>query len=336
MRILLVDDSILVRGMMKALLESLGYDVVGEEANGRAAVSAAAGLRPDLIIMDVNMPEMDGITATGIIMKETPVPIIVFTSEDVADVGYRAVNEGAVEVIPKPDISEMNDIAFRSRIREILEAVASAGAGRRSHQELFSELRRTEVPCARRYDTEIIVVGASTGGPSAVRTLISALPADFPVPLILTQHIQQGFDAGYADWLDDSAKLCVRLAKPQDKPAAGVVIVAPATHHLVCSRGALCWDDGPRLDNQKPSVDKMFISAADAYGPGVTGVLLTGMGRDGANGCRQIIDRGGDTIVQDAQTSIIFGMPKAAIELGAASEVLALEHIAGELIRRQG
>jgi len=160
------------------------------------------------------------------------------------------------------------------------------------------------------------------------------LPVDFPIPIIITQHIEKGFDAGYAEWLNETAELNVRIAKPQDRIAVGEVIVAPATHHLICRGTSLLWDDGPRIDNQKPSVNKMFISAVKTYGADITGVLLTGMGTDGAKGCLEIFQQGGETIIQDEESSMIFGMPRAAIELGAASKVLPLAGIAAELKAR--
>ena len=330
MRILLVDDSMLVRSMLRSMLESFGYEIAGEAGNGQKGVEAAAELRPDLILMDVNMPVMDGITATGIIMKENPAPIVIFTSEDIAEVGYKALNEGALEIIPKPGIHQMNDKDFAERLKSILEQIIRFNSTRLSSKKPagHSDGGRSLVR------PEIIVIGASTGGPSAVKTVLDGLPGDFPVPIILTQHIETGFDRGYAEWLDQSTALNVRIADESDSPAAGSVIVAPATHHLICAGGKLIRDDGPRLDNQKPSIDKMFLSATKTYGPRVTGILLTGMGRDGANGCLEIIKNGGDTIVQDQESSMIFGMPKAAIELDAASIVLPLSQIAGELRAR--
>ena len=327
MRVLLVDDSMLVRGMLRALLESIGYEIAGEEGNGKKGVEAALRLRPDLVVMDVNMPVMDGITATGLIMKENPLPVVIFTSEDVAEVGYRAINEGALEVIPKPDIGRMNDSAFREEMRSILEQAVKFGVRRRHPGRAGA----SGIAAPHRPRPDLIVIGASTGGPSAVRTLLSGLSGDFPVPIILTQHIETGFDRGYAEWLNEAAALTVRIAEPEDRPSAGEVIVAPATHHLVCSGSRLRWDDGPRLDNQKPSVDRMFFSASKEYGSRLTGILLTGMGRDGAEGCLRIIKNGGDTIVQDEESSMIFGMPKAAIESGGASMVLPLQQIAAEL-----
>ena len=339
MKVLVVDDSILARGMIKSLLESLGLEVIGEAGNGKKAIDAVKALRPDLLLMDVNMPEMDGITATGKIMEECPLPIIIFTSEDIAEVGFKALNLGALEVVPKPDIHQMNNPEFKATFKTILENVSRFGSfklknksGQPSSIPSPSDGLKNILPGGKKFTAAVI--GASTGGPSAVRTVLQSLPGDFPLPILLAQHIEEGFDKGYAEWLNEAAALKVRVAEERDKPVAGEVLVAPATHHLICNGPYAIWDDGPRVDNQKPSINKMFESAAGVYKDSLLGVLLTGMGADGARGCKKIIETGGETLVQDAATSMIFGMPKAAIEMNAATLVLPLQDIGKAMIRK--
>jgi two-component system chemotaxis response regulator CheB len=339
MRIVLVDDSMLVRGMVKTMLESLGgYDVVGEAATGKKGIEVVRQLKPDLLLMDINMPEMDGITATGILMKESPLPIVILTSEDVGSIGYMALNNGAVEVVPKPDIYQMNDPEFLENLKNILDhAVRFSSFRFQSHPTSPSAVTPMGISAAKPgRKIRIVVIGASTGGPSAVRIVLSGLPADFPVPILISQHIEEGFDGGYAEWLDESVSLKVRLAKDYDNLNAGSVLIAPATRHLLCSESSVMLDDGPRVDNQIPSVNKMFSTASKAFGAGVLGVLLTGMGRDGSLGCLDIVKGGGITLIQDEESSMIYGMPKAAVELQAASVVLPLDSIAAEIIRRVG
>jgi two-component system chemotaxis response regulator CheB len=338
MRILIVDDSILVRGILRSLIESLdGFEVIGEASNGSKGVEAVSRLKPDLLIMDVNMPIMDGIEATEIIMRETPLPILIFTSEDILDVGYKALAKGALEVVPKPDIDKINSEEFKKDFTLILNNAVRFGQLRMG---LLARAGGNETPSHSKQPVtsscRLVAIGASTGGPTAVRTVLSALPANFPVPIIVSQHIEIGFDKGYAQWLNESTPLTVRLAENGDTLEKGLILVAPATHHIVCRGNAVYCDDGPRVDNQKPSVDKMFISASQNFGAGLLGVLLTGMGRDGARGCVEILKNGGHTLVQDENSSMIFGMPRAAIESKGASQVLALTAIAGELIRRTG
>jgi len=346
MKVLIVDDSILIRGMIKSLIESLeGFSVAGEAANGKKAIEMIKICTPDIVLMDINMPEMDGIMATEIIMKTTPLPIIIFTSEDVAEVGYQALNKGAMEIIPKPDINQMNNKEFRQGFETILKHVVKFGRFKinlsRTTEKNYSNdhfskegLAPVNSQAPRKNHCKLVVIGASTGGPTAVRTVLSGLPADFPVPIILTQHIEIGFDKGYAEWLNDATSLFVRVARKHDHLIPGEVLVAPATHHLICRDGDVLWDDGPRIDNQKPSVNKMFTTAAQIYGNALIGILLTGMGKDGAIGCKDITIKGGKTLVQDKESSMIFGMPKAAIELKAATQILPLEDIA-KALRRQ-
>lgn len=336
MRILLVDDSILVRAMLRSLIESIpGYQVAGEESNGKRAIDAVQDLKPDLLVMDVNMPIMDGIEATKIIMNEHPLPILIFTNEDIDRVGYQALAMGALEVIPKPDIDKINSEEFRKDFALILENAVRFGKMRTGLLARAGETARPQGDDGSRgVSYRLVAIGTSTGGPSAVRTILAGLPGDLPVPLIISQHIEVGFDRGYAQWLDEATPLKVSLAEDAILPEKGHVYVAPATRHLLCRGGKLCLDDGPRLDNQKPSVDKMFYSAARDYGADLLGVLLTGMGRDGAKGCVEILSKGGHTLVQDEASSMIFGMPKAAIEMQGASQILPLEAIPREIIRR--
>jgi chemotaxis response regulator CheB len=178
----------------------------------------------------------------------------------------------------------------------------------------------------------MIVIGASTGGPPAVKTLLQALPADFPVGITYVQHTEDFFYGQYAEWLNRQTELTVRLSRNNDTPGAGEVLVAPAGHHLVFSGGKLVFEDSPPVMNLRPSIDKLFISAAEQFGSRLIGIIMTGMGSDGARGCIEIVSHKGYTIAQDETTSAIFGMPRVAIELKGASIVLPLEQISRHLM----
>ena len=328
MRILLVDDSALARGIMKKALEDNGFSVVGQASNGQAGVELARDLMPDLIIMDINMPVMNGLQATRAIMTSNPVPIIVFSTELDAMNSFEAVANGAVDIMHKPGISEYNDPVFFRAMKEKLLAVSRAKIRSVAFPGPGSRVAPSGEGPGR---FGILVMGASTGGPQAVSSILSKLPAGFPLGIILVQHLESGFDRSYADWLQGQCALRISLACGGPLPQAGEVFVAPVGMHLKVSGNQLVFDDSPPLVNQKPAVDVLFSSIARTFGKRSLGVLLTGMGADGAQGCADIRLNGGHTLVQDRDSSAIFGMPKAAIEMDGASEVCALDDIPARL-----
>lgn len=330
MRIVLADDSALARGIIKQALEDSGFQVIGQASNGLKAVELNRELSPDLIIMDINMPLMDGLSATREIMKEQPVPILVFSSEVDAKASFEIISCGALDIMRKPRISDYNDPAFLDVfIHKIRTLAGSLPQFRKALRRPDSGMMLPET----RTRFGLVVMGASTGGPMAVKQILDALPADFSVPLILVQHLEKGFDQSYADWLQESCKLKVRLATNPDQVLAGTVLVAPVGIHLRFEGNELSHFDGPAVLNQKPAVDVLFKSAALSYGKRLLGVLLTGMGSDGAEGCVTIRENGGHTLVQDAASSAIYGMPKVAAELGGAAEILGLDGMAPRLIQ---
>ena len=344
MNVLIVDDSALVRSILKELLSGdPDISVVGEASNGEKAVQMTGELNPDLIIMDINMPVMDGITATSEIMQRRPTSILIFSTEVEADVGFRACQAGAVDVMKKPDIGQFSDAAFKRAFTAKLLAVAGRGDQRKVRPEPSpperaksnrSHITANPRPAARTVD--LVVMGASTGGPSAVRTVLSNLPAGFRGCIALVQHLETGFDRGYVDWLNEATPLDVILVEGRTGFRPASVFVAPIDKHLEVAGRSLVLTDGEKVLNQKPAVDVLFGSAAAVLGDGVLGVLLTGMGRDGARGCVEIITGGGVTIVEDESTAAIFGMPKAAIELEAATYVMPLPRIADGIRRVVG
>lgn len=329
-RVLIVDDSALVRSILKQVFgQDPDFEVAGEASNGKNGCEANLDLEPDLVIMDINMPVMDGLEATKKIMEERPVPIIIFSSSLDARVSFEAVSAGAVDMIPKPDIDRIGSKEFlaglKQKIRAAMETRTRSGRGGGSST---GETKRAKPPAA----LDAVVIGASTGGPLAVREILSALPRNLPAGIALVQHLEESFDQGYAAWLNESTELKVRLAGGEDRFTPGEVIIAPVNKHLVVKNGRLILDDSPRVQNQKPAVDVLFSTAAAYYRERLLGVLLTGMGRDGADGCLDIIKAGGYTLVQDQATSAIYGMPRAAAEAGAASEVLGLPDMAGRIV----
>lgn len=329
LRILLVDDSAVVRSIIKQFLMSeKDFEIIGEASNGRNAVEMNRQLEPDFIIMDIDMPVMGGLEATRRIMDDRPVAVLIFSNNTDADLRDDAIRSGATDFMVKADIVQMNNPAFSdSFIQKIRSSVRKKFIC--EQKEPGSESMRP----GNRKACKMLVIGASTGGPSAVRTLLHHLPGTLPFGVALVQHMEKGFDRGYTTWLNDATELNVRLANGTETIQAGTVIVAPVDRHLIVRGDHLILDNGPKVLNQKPSVDVLFESAANRFREELTGVLLTGMGRDGADGCVSIISKGGFTLVQDKQTSAIFGMPKAAIEQGGASEVLPLSEIPEYIVK---
>lgn len=335
MRILLVDDSALARGIIRQALEDEGFVVAGQASNGEKAIELNRELEPDLIVMDINMPVMDGLTATRAIMADRPVPILIFSTEVDARTGFDTMKNGALDIMRKPGISEFNNPGFHeeflSRIHTLAKSLPVSRAGKRN--PAASALAPGE-----RQTFSIAVMGTSTGGPVAVKQILDALPGDFPLPLLLVQHLEKGFDQSYADWLQEGTRLRVRLAQAGDIPRPGTVLVAPVGTHLRLDGNEVGLADTPPVLNQKPAVDVLFKSVAVSFGHRVLGILLTGMGSDGGEGCVAIRENGGYTLVQDAASSAIYGMPKVAAEMGGASEVLGLDLMASRMnqIAREG
>jgi two-component system, chemotaxis family, protein-glutamate methylesterase/glutaminase len=322
-RVLVADDSELFRDVLSNVIAAEpGFEVVAVAADGGAAAALARTLRPDVITMDINMPDTDGFSGIARIMADTPTPILVLTASPTEAVGFRALSLGALDILEKPQATtDLDDYGalLRSRLRLL--------AGVKVIRHLRGLRERTSPgprPVGR---AELVVIGASLGGPRALATLLRGLPAEFPAPIAIVQHIADGFTEGLASWLSSECRLRVCEARHGEPLRAGRVVLAPTGHHLVVSEGVAHLSDAPPVDTFKPSVTPLFLSAARAYGARCCGVLLTGMGRDGAEGLKAIKDRGGLTVAQDEATSVVFGMPRAAVELGAVDRVLPLEEI---------
>ena len=354
-RVLVVDDSAVIRTLLKrSLAKDPRIEIVGEAYDGQGAIEQNRLLKPDVITMDIYMPVMDGIEATKRIMQEQPAAIMIFSTEDSARMGYAALEAGAVDMLKKPDLTHFSPDFYRSFIERIV-AVTERGhkspvfAKRISGTSPFT--RPVEAVSARREAApavtapvggkDLLVIGASTGGPVAVQNVLAKIGRDFPYPILITQHIDSAFDRHYASWLADTTGMNVTLAQDNGVVVPGTVYIAPANYHLtVAARSASGYItklvDEPPLNFLRPAVDYLFTSAAKVAGSHCIAVLLTGMGRDGANGCVDIYKNGGYTIAEAEETCVVFGMPKAAIDLGAASSVLPLYEIAPYVRRMAG
>ena len=343
-RVVIADDSLVAREMLAQILDSdPGIEVVGQATNGAEAVELVARLKPDLVTMDIHMPRMDGLEATERIMAFTPTPILVVSSSvhgEGMGRAFDALNRGALEVLKKP---EPRDWADLDRIgRDLLRKVKILArvrvithvSGRREHRAaggLGTHPSGTRVTAQQR---SIVAIGSSTGGPSALHAVFEELPADLPVPVLVAQHIADGFVPGLVAWLDAGSRIKVVTAEDGIVPRPGVVYIAPTGANMVLSRDRLAFVESAAEQLYVPSADTLFESIAQAVGDGAVGAILTGMGADGARGLKALHDHGAFTIAQDEQTCTIFGMPKAAIALGGVDQVLPLESI-GSAIAQQ-
>jgi len=330
LRVLVVEDSVTVR---QHLVEVLNADpeleVVAEAGDGKEAIALCASLRPDVVTMDMMLPLMTGLAATEYIMAHCPTPILVVSSSFNRGEMFRtydAVAAGAVDMLAKPQGREAPgewEARFISHLKLVARVpVITHLRGRRPAKEsgLATPARR---PC------EIIALGASTGGPGALSSVLSSMPAPLHLPIALVMHTAEPFHAAFADWLGAQTPHRVRFAADGEpvRASRGQVVLAPPGSHLVCRAGRWHLDHGAPRHSCRPSIDALFESLALDMKAATAGCLLTGMGRDGAAGLLAIRQAGGYTIAQDESTSVVYGMPREAALLGAAQQILALPEI---------
>ena len=343
-KVLVVDDSALMRHVLSDILNSdPDIDVVGVAADPYLARDKIKCLNPDMITLDVEMPKMDGLQFLRNIMRLRPMPVLMVSSltQAGAAVTLEALEIGAVDFVAKPEI----DIAqgLRDYAKELIAKVkmtAAARVVRRSFSE--EQLRRATRPALTPADPlnfrttdRVLAIGASTGGTEAIREVLSGLPADTPGTVIV-QHIPGMFSGPFARRMDGCSDMVVREAIDGERILQGHAYIAPGDQHLRVRRdGARYYcqlDSGPPVNRHRPSVDVLFHSVAEQVGRNAVGVLLTGMGKDGAEGMKAMLERGATTLIQDEASSVVWGMPGAAMKIGAAQEALPLKRIAERLI----
>ena len=336
-KVLIVDDSTISRELLTEILSSdTELEVVATASNGQDAVALAKKHRPDLITMDIHMPRMNGFEAIKEIMIEQPTPIVVVSaSTAVTEVEWamEPLNSGTLTLKLKPPGPDAPDFDYVARdLIETVKAMAEVKVLRHHRPRKALPLASMPAPNPPESSYEAIAIAASTGGPPALSQLLGELPASFPIPILLVQHIAGSFVDGFASWLDSTIELSARVAEDGEFTQPGTVYVAPRNRHLSLTPGMrVALSDEPATSGFRPSANHLFQKCAQVLGSRCIGIVLTGMGNDGVEGLAALHAKGGLTIVQNEETSIVFGMPGAAVAVGVADAILPIEKIAGHL-----
>ena len=340
-KLLVVDDSAVTRQLISRIVEQDKYiRIVGRARNGQEALDRIAGLKPDVVTLDVEMPVMDGLETLSRIMQVYPVPVVMLSSltHKGALATVRALELGAVDFLPKPENPEQTeqlffDLPAKIKLAAAVPIAKSRSVVAKSPVAVGAAMRRISPG-----EFDLVVLGISTGGPSTLQKVIPRLPADLPAGMIIIQHMPKGFTRALAERLNQSSGIAVREAQDGDLIKTGLVLVAPAGQQLYLKKDS----QGVRVDLRKeanvstlfsPSVDVTMLSAAAVYGKRVLGVIMTGMGNDGVRGLQEIKNKGGSTIAESEESSVVFGMPRAAINAGVVDEIHHGDNMAEAIIR---
>jgi two-component system chemotaxis response regulator CheB len=332
-RVLIVDDSAFVRKAVARMLgEASDIEVVGTASDGEEGLAKAHELRPDVVTLDIKMPKLGGLETLERLMAERPVPVLLLSTltQEGAEVTLRALELGAMDFVDKSAVEPMSMLSLTT---ELVEKVRALGRARIKGRPRGKARR---VAPAKEEAAEVVVIAASTGGPSSLQSLVSALPAGFRATILVVQHIPRGFTHSLAERLDARSAIPVREATDGDLVEPGRVIIAPAgIHTRLRRRGArvrIVLDEEPRDALHRPSADVLMASAASVFGQRTVGVVLTGMGSDGTEGLRAIKAAGGRTLAESEETCVIYGMPKAAVAAGVVSRIVPLDRMAEEIL----
>jgi len=343
LNVLVVEDSPTMRRLLvRAVNAAEDMQVIGEATNGQDAVSMTKRLHPGVIMMDLVMPVMDGLTATREIMRQQPTPIVVVSAsleQFETDIAFEAVSAGALMVLQKPVGPQDPD--HGPQMADLLNTLRAMSAVRVIHHHARPTVSKAPVveiaappqPANGIIEPRIVGIASSTGGPAALCEIIKQLPADFPLPIVIVQHIAPDFVSSLASWLASVTPLRVTIAEENDQPVPGCVYLAPGGAHLRMNGGGrFAFSPSPATSLHIPSCDVFLESVAQTYGAEAIGVILTGMGADGANGMLELYRAGAYTIAQDEASCVVFGMPRETIERGAARQILPLSLIAHQLM----
>ncbi len=332
-RVLIVDDSAFVRkAVARMLREAADIEVVGTASDGEEGLAMAHDLRPDVVTLDIKMPKLGGLGTLERLMAERPVAVLLLSSltQEGAEVTLRALELGAMDFVDKSSVEPMSMLSLTKELVEKVRALGHARVKGRRRGKGRRAATATEAAA------EVVVIAASTGGPSSLQSLVSGLPAGLRATILVVQHIPRGFTHSLAERLDARSAIPVREAADGDLIEPGRVFIAPAgIHTRLRRRGArvrIVLDEEPRDALHRPSADVLMASAASAFGPRTVGVVLTGMGSDGTEGLRAIQAAGGHTLAESEETCVIYGMPKSAVAAGVVSRIVPLDRMADEIL----
>lgn len=345
-RVLIVDDSAVVRQTLSSILETdPAIEIMGTACDPYIAAKKIQSEVPDVITLDVEMPRMDGLTFLRKIMAQHPIPVVIISSltEEGSATAMRALEYGAVDVIAKPRMDTQKFIEeSKIRLCEVVKAAAHARIHTRSANTSYLKVQpklsadaviaKNEGPTSMIKTTDVVIsVGASTGGTEALRVFLEAMPIDCP-GIVIVQHMPENFTRSFANRLNEICKIAVKEAEDGDSVTSGRALIAPGNKHTLLKRSGAKYfvevKDGPLVNRHRPSVDVLFRSTARYAGSNAIGIIMTGMGDDGAKGLLEMKEAGAKTAAQDEQTCVVYGMPKEAVKLGAADRVLPLEKLA--------
>jgi two-component system chemotaxis response regulator CheB len=343
-RVLIVDDSLFMRAAIAKALAGGPFEIVGQAKDGNDALAQVGKLQPDVVTMDFNMPGMTGADTVRLIMQQRPTPVVMFSAhtKQGAKETFDALAAGAVDFLTKPagevsvDLTKIADELVRKLVTAAQSRPRAANPPPASRPSSSSTAMRSMTSLAAQSSPGLMprlcVIGISTGGPAALSELVPALAPDLRTAVVIVQHMPAGFTGPFAERLDALSRIDVQEARAGDRPMPGSVMIAPGDRHLEFDdRGVIMLTDGPLVNGCRPAADVTMISAARVYGRRAAAIVMTGMGKDGAAGALAIKRADGKTLAQDQATSVIYGMPKAAIDAGAIDEVAALGDIASWL-----
>jgi two-component system chemotaxis response regulator CheB len=342
-KVLIVEDSYVAQKLLKILVQSdERFELVGVAENGKQACEFVKEYKPDVVSMDILMPIMDGVEATRQIMQESPIPIVIVSSyyqSSELEMAMRVLQAGAVSIIPRPYGPGHSKFEQSKRqYLNTLKIMSEISVVKRRKEERLKPLENQIIDTPSvlnktdKQDFKVLAIGASAGGPEGLVTILSGLPANFPVPVFIVQHIDGNFAEGFAVWLNSSTSLTVRIALNGEKALAGHVYLPPGNQHLIVnSDGRISTTKDGLINSSRPSVDVLFKSIAEVYGKNSLAVLLSGMGKDGAAELKNLFDLGAITIAQSESSCLVFGMPGEAAKIGAVCKLLSPENIVKEI-----